>query len=289
MRAKADARFPDEQAPDEDYTEALQSLERKIMQLADQDVLLVKARRRNDLEVLLLTAPVRALYKTPMMQFYRECSSIALCLALVATMPKRLACLKSHFEHDQELLSGQQAVLEAPDATAAECAARVLQPFIVGSYNRLGELLEDCALSDNDPAREAAILFYRRCLTLSQHWELHHQCRVAMCNLGVALKRAGLLRAALKMYSAAGNDADAQVLGAISNNSEILLEEMEEWRGTASEPWGARCIGCGKEESQQMRLLACSKCGLRRFCSMACMQATWKAPPPLQGETAASG
>ena len=88
----------------------------------------------------------------------------------------------------------------------------MLQPFIAGSYNRLGELLEDCALSDNDPAREAAILFYRRCLTLSQHWELHHQCRVAMCNLGVALKRAGLLRAALKMYNAAGNDADAQVL-----------------------------------------------------------------------------
>ena len=66
-----------------------------MRKVADQDVLLVKARRRNDLEVLLLTAPVRALYKTPMMQFYRECSSIALCLALVATMPKHIHHLRS--------------------------------------------------------------------------------------------------------------------------------------------------------------------------------------------------
>ena len=93
MRAEADTRFPTEQARHEDWTAALLDLGQNIIKLAEQDAHLVKSRRRNDLEVLLLTAPVRALYKTPMMQFYRECSSIALCLALVATMPKRLACL----------------------------------------------------------------------------------------------------------------------------------------------------------------------------------------------------
>ena len=192
----------------------------------------IMARCRNEVEVMLLSMPLRVLLSDDFFEVLKavaktdRLAAVALCVAHAAVLPQRLQCVETL------LATRQPDSILADDIDAfhagaeGNVAAMVLHRAACDVLNQLGELHED----SGDVERPEAILSYRRCLSHCLAYSPGEtQLNRSLNNLGLALKRGGHLGEALKMYDAATKSQ--------GENREILLEEIMEWKGTAAEPW----------------------------------------------------
>jgi ankyrin repeat protein len=70
-------------------------------------------------------------------------------------------------------------------------------------------------------------------------------------------------------------------LSCVKYARESRKPKFEAWiRGKAAEELATKCLGCGKHESADLKLLRCGKCKMVKFCGVACQKAEQKAHAP---------
>ncbi len=71
-------------------------------------------------------------------------------------------------------------------------------------------------------------------------------------------------------------------LSCVKYARESRESKFEAWiRERAADELAKKCLGCGKAESAELKLLRCGKCKMVKFCSVACQKAEQKAHAPF--------